>query len=118
MTRRPKRRPNLFRIILLLILIGAALYINQVVVPATPPLFVPTATQTRSPESFINQAEELLNEGKLTQAADSYKEAANTYKGRSKVKRKAAIVNISEYLENVFVAESELCKIIKETFVV
>jgi len=75
MKRRPKRRPNLLRIIFLLILIGAALYINQVVVPATPPLFVPTATPTRSPESFVNQAEELFNEGKLTQASDSYKEA-------------------------------------------
>ena len=75
MTRKPKRRPNLFRILILLILIGAALYVNQVVVPATPPLFVPTATPTRSPESFVNQADDLFNDGKLTQAADSYKEA-------------------------------------------
>jgi hypothetical protein len=36
-----------------LILIGAALKINQVVVPATPPLFIPTATEraTRSRSS-------------------------------------------------------------------
>ena len=75
MTRKPKRRPNWFRIIFLLILIGAALYVNQVVVPATPPLFVPTSTQTKSPESFVNQASDLFEEGKLTQAMESYKEA-------------------------------------------
>lgn len=75
MTRRPRKRPSLFRILILLILIGAALYVNQVVVPATPPLFIPTPTTTRSPESFINQADELYEEGKLTQAAEAYKEA-------------------------------------------
>lgn len=56
-------------------LIGAALYINQVVVPATPPLFVPTATPTRSPESFVNQAEEFYNAGKISQAVKAYQEA-------------------------------------------
>jgi len=75
MTRKPRRRPNWLRIIFLLILIGAALYVNQVVVPATPPLFVPTATETKSPESFVNQASELFDEGKLTQAMEAYKEA-------------------------------------------
>lgn len=74
MTRRT-RRPSAWRIVLLVILIGAALYINQVVVPATPPLFVPTPTPTRSPESFVNQADEFYRAGKMTQAIDAYKEA-------------------------------------------
>jgi tetratricopeptide (TPR) repeat protein len=74
MTRRT-RRPSGWRIVLLVILIGAALYINQVVVPATPPLFVPTPTPTRSPESFVNQADEFYRAGKMTQAIDAYKEA-------------------------------------------
>ena len=74
MTRRT-RRPSYWRIVLLLVLIGAALYINQVVVPATPPLFIPTATETRSPESYVNQAEEYYNAGKINLAIDAYEDA-------------------------------------------
>lgn len=48
--------------------------------------------------------------------ADSYKIGANIYKERSKAKRKDALVNISECLEKVFIAESKMCKLIKETF--
>jgi tetratricopeptide (TPR) repeat protein len=75
MTRRPRRRSSPWRILLLLALIGVALYFNQVVVPATPPLFIPTPTPTRSPESFIADAEQYYNEGKLTQSIESYKQA-------------------------------------------
>ena len=75
MTRRTRRRPSLWRIVLLLVLIGGGLYINQVVVPATPPLFIPTQTPTTSPESYVNQAQELYSEGKITQAIEAYKKA-------------------------------------------
>jgi tetratricopeptide (TPR) repeat protein len=75
MTRRPRKRSNPWRILLLLILIGVALYFNQVVVPATPPLFMPTPTLTRSPESFVNEAEQLYAEGKLAQAITAYQQA-------------------------------------------
>ena len=75
MARRPKRRSSPWRILLLLALIGIALYFNQVVVPATPPLFMPTPTPTRSPESFIADAEKFYNEGKLTQSIEAYKQA-------------------------------------------
>lgn len=78
MTRRSRRRTSIWRVALLLILIGAALYINQVVVPATPPLFIPTPTPTLSPESYLNQAEEYFKQGKLTLAINAYKEAVNT----------------------------------------
>jgi tetratricopeptide (TPR) repeat protein len=78
MTKRPRKRPSYWRVILLLALIGIALYINQVVVPATPPLFIPTATPTTSPEAFINQAEELFKAGKLTQAIEAYQQAIST----------------------------------------
>ncbi len=74
MTKRT-RRPPIWRLVLLVGLIGAALYINQVVVPATPPLFVPTETPTRSPESFVNQAEEFYNAGKISQAVKAYQDA-------------------------------------------
>ena len=75
MARRPRRRSNPWRILFLLVLIGIALYFNQVVVPATPPLFMPTPTLTRSPESFVNEAEKLYGEGKLTQAIAAYQQA-------------------------------------------
>jgi tetratricopeptide (TPR) repeat protein len=78
MTRRPKKRSNPWRIILLVILIGIALYFNQVVVPATPPLFIDTPTPTRSPESYVNEADQFYKEGKLTSAIDAYNQAIVT----------------------------------------
>jgi tetratricopeptide (TPR) repeat protein len=75
MTRRRRKRPNPWRITLLVILIGVALYFSQVVVPATPPLFMPTPTATRSPESFVNEAEQFYQAGKLAQAITAYQEA-------------------------------------------
>ena len=74
MSRRRKRSSPL-RIFVLLALVAGALYVNQVVVPATPPLFIPTATPTRSPESFINDAGELIKKGKINQAIETYKQA-------------------------------------------
>jgi len=75
MTQRPKRRSSPWRIVFLLGLIGVALYFNQVVVPTTPPLFISTPTPTRSPESFISDAEQFYNEGKLTQSIEAYRKA-------------------------------------------
>lgn len=75
MTKRPKKRSNPWRVLLLVVLIGIFLYLNQVVVPATPPLFMPTPTPTRSPESFINEAQQFYAEGKLPQAISAYQEA-------------------------------------------
>jgi len=74
MTRRTRRAP-IWRILLLMGLIGVALYVNQVVVPATPPLFIPTGTPTLSPESFVNQAEEFYDAGKINQAIKAYENA-------------------------------------------
>src|SRR5512139_3070732 len=75
LTKRRRQRSNPWRVLILLVLIGAALYVNQVVVPATPPLFVPTATPTRDPESYINEAEELFESAKLAQSIPAYKTA-------------------------------------------
>lgn len=69
------RRPNPWRVFLLLILIAGALYVNQVVVPATPPLFIPTPTPTRDPESFISEADVLFDNAKYSQAITAYEEA-------------------------------------------
>jgi hypothetical protein len=77
MTRRTQR-PPLWRIFLLLALIGGALYVNQVVVPATPPLFIPTPTLTQSPESFVNLAEENMRAGKMPQAIGKLNQAISS----------------------------------------
>jgi tetratricopeptide (TPR) repeat protein len=78
MSKRPRRRSSPWRIVLLLAAIGALLYVNQVIVPATPPLFIPTPTPTTSPESFINQGEDFFRQGKLSLAINAYKEAINS----------------------------------------
>lgn len=75
MKKKRPRRPNPWRVLLLLILIGAALYVNQVVVPAMPPLFIPTPTPTRDPESFISEADALFEEAKYSQAITAYSDA-------------------------------------------
>ena len=75
MTRRTKRRASPFRIALLLVAIVALFYVNRVVVPATSPLFIPTATPTLSPESYVNQAEQYYKEGKLSQAIEAYQKS-------------------------------------------
>jgi tetratricopeptide (TPR) repeat protein len=75
MSRKRRRRSNPWRVILLLILIGTALYINQVVVPATPPLFIPTPTPTRDPESYISEADTLFDSAKYSQAITAYEKA-------------------------------------------
>lgn len=75
LTKRRRQRSNPWRVLLLLVLIGAALYVNQVVVPATPPLFIPTPTPTRDPESYINEAEDLFESGKIAQSIPAYETA-------------------------------------------
>jgi len=75
MRRKRRRRSNPWRILMLILFIAAAVYINQIVIPSTPPLFIPTATPTISPESFVNEAEAFYSEGKLGQAIESYEKA-------------------------------------------
>lgn len=70
-----RRRSNPWRVIALVLLVGAALYVNQIIVPATQPLFIPTPTPTRSPESFVADAEALLAEGRISPAIDAYYQA-------------------------------------------
>lgn len=72
---RRRRRPNWFRITLLVLLIAAGLYLDRVIIPTVPQPFVPTATSTHDPESYVVEAESLFQEGKLTQAIDTYTSA-------------------------------------------
>lgn len=75
MNRRRTRRSNPLLIIVLVALIGVMVYINQVVIPETPPLFVPTPTATRSPESYIADALTLVQQGKMAPAIAAYEQA-------------------------------------------
>lgn len=74
MTKR-QQQPRVWRYILLAAAIVFMLYINQVVLPTVPPLFVNTPTPTTSPESFINQAQSLYQQGNLTEAITAYENA-------------------------------------------
>ena len=70
-----RRRSSPWRILLLLALIGGAVYVERVIVPTVPPLFVPTPTPTRNPATIILEAESLAQAGKLTQAEEAYQRA-------------------------------------------
>jgi len=75
MRRRTPRPSNPFTILFLAALIGALLYFNQVVVPTVPAMFEPTTTPTRSPDSYISEAEQAFKAGKLKAAISSYQQA-------------------------------------------
>jgi tetratricopeptide (TPR) repeat protein len=72
---RRRKRPNWFRIILLSLLVLGGAYVNRFILPNQPQLGVPTPTVTRSPESFVTEAEEHFAQGKLLAAIESYKQA-------------------------------------------
>lgn len=74
--RKKRRKPsNPLRILILLLLIGGAIYLERVIVPTVPPLFVATATPTRSPASILLEAESLYQAGQLEQAEVAYQQA-------------------------------------------
>ncbi|MDD5370821.1 MAG: tetratricopeptide repeat protein [Anaerolineaceae bacterium] len=75
---RKRRRINPLRLAILIILVAAAIYIDRVVVPVTPPLFIPTPTATRAPAAYVADAEEFLKKGKVNQAIESYKQAVHS----------------------------------------
>ncbi len=73
---RKRRKPiNYLRILILLGLIAVVLYFNQEVVPSMGPIGLPSPTPTRSPESFISEAEQFFKEGKILKSVDTYKDA-------------------------------------------
>jgi len=74
-TRKRRRRSNPGRIAVLLLLIAGVIYVERVVVPQTPPLFVVTPIPTRSPATIVLEADSLFQAGKLAQAEQAYQEA-------------------------------------------
>ncbi|NIM92823.1 MAG: tetratricopeptide repeat protein [Anaerolineales bacterium] len=69
------RRTNPWRVLALLLLIAAVIYVQRVVVPTVPTPFIPTPTATRSPASILVEAESLYEAGNLEQAEIAYEEA-------------------------------------------
>ena len=74
MTRR-KKRPNYFAWAVFGLVLLFGYYFNQVYLPTQPNPFEATPTPTRSPESYVTEAEALFNDGKLFQSIEAYKEA-------------------------------------------
>jgi tetratricopeptide (TPR) repeat protein len=72
---RRRTRPNWFGIILLCLLVLGGAYVDRFIVPNQPQLGVPSPTPTRSPESFISEAEGDFKQGKLIPAIALYQQA-------------------------------------------
>ncbi|MFW5714111.1 MAG: tetratricopeptide repeat protein [Brevefilum sp.] len=70
------RRPSSpWLIAFLVIAIGFVAYLNVYVIPTVPPPFVPTPTPTRNPQSFAEEAEAFLAEGRMGMAKQAYQDA-------------------------------------------
>ncbi len=54
---RRKKRPNYFSLMILGLVLLFGYYFDQVYLPTQPNPFEPTPTPTRSPESFVTEAE-------------------------------------------------------------
>ena len=74
---RRRKRPNYFGWTIFGLVVLFGYFFNQVYLPSQPNPFEATPTVTRSPESFVTEAEALYTEGKLPQAIDAYKSAIN-----------------------------------------
>ncbi len=72
---RRRKRPNWFRIIILSLLVLGMAYVDRYIIATRPSPFLPTPTATHDPQSYISEAEQLFNDGKLPQAVDVYQQA-------------------------------------------
>jgi tetratricopeptide (TPR) repeat protein len=71
-----RRKPfNYFKIISLVAVIGFVMYFGVVLGPQVQTAMGPTLTPTRSPESYVTEAGQLFEQGKLTQSIESYQQA-------------------------------------------
>ncbi|MEE4194602.1 MAG: tetratricopeptide repeat protein [Anaerolineae bacterium] len=73
-----RRKSNVYRIFVLVIFIALIVVLNETVVEETGPLFIPTTTPTRQPESFISEAMQTLEEGKLAQSIPLLEQAIHS----------------------------------------
>lgn len=75
MKRRRGRKVNFWLISIVIVLIGMFAYVDLVIVPTTPPLFISTPTPTRDPRAYAQDAASFFAQGKINQAIDAYKQA-------------------------------------------
>ena len=75
---RRKRRPNYFGIAILILVLLFGYYFDQVYITQIDNPFEPTPTPTRSPESFVTEAQLLFEQGKLLPAIEAYEQAINS----------------------------------------
>jgi len=75
---RRRKRPNYFGLLILGLIVLFGYYFDQIYLPTQPNPFEPTPTPTRSPESFVTEAQDLYAEGKLLPAIDAYQQAINS----------------------------------------
>jgi tetratricopeptide (TPR) repeat protein len=73
--RQRRRKINWFFIAVVVLLIAVVTYIDRFVLTVENSPFMPTATVTRDPESYVTDAEALFNDGKLINAIDMFMEA-------------------------------------------
>ena len=108
---RNRRKPsNYFKIFTLVAAIGFVTYFGVVLGPAVQSNFVPTPTITRSPESFVTEAGQLFDQGKLPQAIQSYEQAvrANPTDASIYISLARAQVWVGKYKEAQTSAENAL----------
>ena len=74
---RRRKRPNYFGWTIFGLVVLFGYFFNQVYLPSQPNPFEATPTVTRSPESYMTEAEQLYLEGKLSQTIDAYQSAIN-----------------------------------------
>jgi tetratricopeptide (TPR) repeat protein len=71
-----RRKPfNYFKIISLVVVIGFVMYFGVVIGPQVQSSMGPTPTLTRDPESYVTEAGQLFDQGKLPQAIQAYQQA-------------------------------------------
>ena len=75
---RRRKRPNYFGWTIFGLVVLFGYFFNQVYLPSQPNPFEATPTVTRSPESYVTEAEQLYLEGKLPKAIDAYQSAINS----------------------------------------
>lgn len=64
---------NWFRIVILILLIAAGLYLDRYVIPDTVSPFEATPTATRPAESYLTEGQTLFDQGKLLQSIQAYR---------------------------------------------
>lgn len=106
-----RRKPfNYFKIISLVAAIGFVMYFGVVIGPQVQSSIGPTPTVTRDPESYVTEAGQLFDQGKLPQAIQAYQEAVRATPNDASVYISLARVQVwaGQYVEAQTSAEDAL----------